>query len=411
MINIYHRKLYFYMVIIILIFNENLFYILPNNPYWRLLSILFSVILIGPKIQISAQNKSIFNFVLCFILIGFLSLVYTVLQGLQSVSQALLRYQSILMIVACLPFLKHSSRFGERMIRNAIEVVVTVVSTIYIVQSMLYPKYIFITAGLSLRNGFMRTVVGSTIFAIGLLLIIGDVISTYGRKGSLKYIVAAIITGYNILFIIQTRSLNFAIIASICFCIYRTIDTKKFRGKQKIWWRLTSGAILIVIVIWSIGYVGEIIGASLSNNESSSINRLGAYQYYLQLFSQYPLFGIGMIRNQAIDGLAQAGIAMKYYIDDIGLIGYLAQYGLVGFLCFLIWMKKVLKYLHANGDNAYWSILLFLIFLLPFNCLLNMDVGVLYIAFFFAMLVKEKKEEICENRLNEQLENEKKTII
>lgn len=388
-ISISKKRIYSFIVVIILILNENIFYLLPNNPYWKLLSILLCVILFGSKVSISAQYKSIFNFVTCFILVGLISQLYTVFGNLQSVPQAYVKYQSIWLIVACIPFLNNSSRFGKRTVRNAIEVVVTVMSFVYICQSLLYPKYIFITAGLSLRNGDMRTVVGSTIFAIGFLLLLGDMLAVRRGKERLKYITAAIIVGYNIIVIIQTRSLNFALIAAIFFLMLRTINAKNFRGKEKLLWQLFMGALAMGIIIWGIGYFYEIIGASLENNESSTVNRLGGYQYYFQLFLLHPLLGIGMIRNQAVDGLAQVGVAMKYYIDDIGFVGYLAQYGVIGLLCFFIWLRTLFIYLRQNGDNAYWSIFVFLILLLPFNSLLNMDVGVLYIAFLFVMIAKE----------------------
>lgn len=215
-------------------------------------------------------------------------------------------------------------------------------------------------------------------FLLGFLLLLNDFFYSGRKKSQIYYLVCLLIVGYNIIFINQSRSLLLALLISTGVFLYRHFISiiKNWRGK--ISWYLLIGIITILLIIWVLFYFKEVVASSLEIGESSSIVRLAAYRYYFSLFIEHPILGIGMIRNQIQDGLAQIGVAKRYFVDDIGLIGFIAQWGVLGIIIMANWLKSIIIAIKKNGSVLGWALLSAIIVIMPFNIFFNVGYGIIY---------------------------------
>ena len=112
-------------------------------------------------------------------------------------------------------------------------------------------------------------------------------------------------------------------------------------------------------------------------------------------------FGIGFIRNQRINGLAQIGVNNKLFIDDIGLVGCLAQFGILALVLQIKWIYEMVLKLKKYKQPLYIAIFAYILGIIPFDCLLNMDNGIVLV--FIVLIMVDKNTIFLDEKNNNKL--------
>lgn len=105
----------------------------------------------------------------------------------------------------------------------------------------------------------------------------------------------------------------------------------------------------------------------------SITGRLAMYAYYFNGFMQHPIMGQGFIKpiNSALTTLLYGQYGF-YYLEDVGIVGYLFTFGLVGLFLFLTFITKGMKTIISGykdrsifSDSVVLGVFMFLVFTMP----------------------------------------------
>ena len=357
-------------VCFIILLSEHLLYTVPNSPWFPLASIIGCACVARGKIVIADDIRPLYKMLSKIFGVYIISMIYTVVTRIQPIRDAIVKYYPLLLILvtAFLSFLCIYRKKDHSTVRCGIEWAATCVGTLYALQSLIYPKIIIITNGISEVHNGIRTVSGGILLAIGFLLLLENAMDTFCFSNLLKLLLVT----YGLLFVNRSRSLLFATFVAAIVVLNdkfkQYIKQSETSGRIA---KLIRGVILIVGAYFLVNFIGEVIGISYQMGESSSIKRIGAYKYYWNLFLQHPMFGIGYVGNQLVNGFARVGVAMGYYIDDIGIVGFIAQFGLLAVLINYVWYRYILKNIDNKSSAGIKAVITFVTIILPFNCIFN----------------------------------------
>ena len=91
----------------------------------------------------------------------------------------------------------------------------------------------------------------------------------------------------------------------------------------------------------------------------SITGRLAMYAYYFNGFMQHPIMGQGFIKpiNSALTTLLYGPYGF-YYLEDVGIVGCLFTFGLVGVFLFLTFITKGMKQLYLGIKIGQYLVIL-----------------------------------------------------
>ncbi len=153
----------------------------------------------------------------------------------------------------------------------------------------------------------------------------------------------------------QTRTVIIATIVAVVFMIMANIKSSS---------NYVIGIGIVVLIMGGICAVGIfdtfVRSFSLNGNEGfSTLNRLNEYSYYWKLFWKNKVFGFGFIppwRTNPYYNI-RAGISGVYFTDDVGIVGMLAQFGLLSTFFFVGWfcnvVARIIKHYRKHESSNY----------------------------------------------------------
>ena len=370
------------IILLLLIFIVEKFFLLFQQIDWKILYIAFALYMFlryKKRSQIFFYSKSV-NLYVFIIIICFLN---TTINGYLPFSNAVKGYLLLSFICLYYPLSVLIQRVSLEKAENTIILMGLIASVISILQI----KFGYNILGenfIGSRDGTLRLTLSVLLqqFA-GILLFYR--LSLVKGVARLKLLVLFFVLCFSIFTIAQTRSASFCYLVTMLFFFFKLYlqdRLKKTFGKKNL--------ILLCIVLAIVGiyigynYVSVEIGNSIEANESSSVKRMYAYEYYWGLFKEYLIAGIG-ITEGTLNALSVSGVYDKLYKDDIGIIGFLAEFGLLGLLGLVYFINSVSRKLKQHPYLPHVIFSLQLLILLPFNCPLNIDTGIFYFALFLAM--------------------------
>ncbi|SFC61946.1 hypothetical protein SAMN02910398_02719 [Butyrivibrio sp. YAB3001] len=192
------------------------------------------------------------------------------------------------------------------------------------------------------------------------------------KKRTLLNIFTFLIMIYAVLFYQSTRIIDIALVGamfSILF-LYRGSNNEKI---------IIKCIIIILLIIFLFNYTVIINSFSVDGDKAgSTLARLGAIDYFYELFSENPILGIGFIRPKNDELLAiWSGPLNIYFFGDLGLIGGVFQCGLLGIPLFILPLIRLLyvslRLLKDNWEIGIFSlsISIYYILLQPTICCIN----------------------------------------
>lgn len=254
-----------------------------------------------------------------------------------------------------------------------------------------------LTIGVGSREGF-RSILGDNLIRFSSLLTLDRFFFTKNREKMLYGILTALMI-YAIIYIGQSRSAIFAYLVSASLYIY----FHKYHYSFKIFFRkgfyplfLLAGGLIISILLYE--YIIDIVNASIALEESSSIKRQLSYQYYWGLFMDNFIFGIGLIEN-VLNKASYDGVINMLFKNDIGIVGFLAEFGIMGFIAFIILLIQILQTLSLIKNLKYSIICMQFFMLILFNFPLNVCDILIYFIFFLVCVSVYMNNEITKQSI------------
>lgn len=168
---------------------------------------------------------------------------------------------------------------------------------------------------------------------------------------------------------------------------------------------------IFVVLLSNSSYLDNLLQSfsTTSQYSLSTSARINAFHYYFDLWKNSPLCGIGVLNTNREDFYYIVHASVKggfTYYEDLGILGLLFNFGLLGFLIFLIpfrrFLKIILSYWNSNIKEKILLIGLFCYFI--FSCLLSQSVfdsqRILSLPFYIAIFeyVKYKNKKLPLNK-------------
>lgn len=214
-------------------------------------------------------------------------------------------------------------------------------------------------------------------------------------------IVCAIFKGDNL-------SKNLIIGSCMIIEILIHINSKGYGSEQSILDKKRFKKMILVIVLCAVALVSFIKGVvnGLISNDVGLQVRVEAYSYYLNQFSHKPLLGMGLIdptasaKNKVLVSGVRANGLSQYYLDDIGFIGFVNQFGIAGICLFLYLIKIMNRLTRYNSNNLIVeNLLLFVVYIIMNIALLPTNKTVLPMFVIMLVLMKKNKQ-FCKEMRN-----------
>ena len=369
-----------------------------------IVSISMVLILIRKKVSKSSVNKWCLLFL---IYVLFETIRNGIMYNLDA-SKMFLACHAYLLIIFC--FFIHSCEKKEeiyKFIIKAITIFSIITSILFIMQIFLYSNFkisflkIIEYPQLSMaekREFGIRLTFHSTLIIFSFLISCGQLKENKRNK---LHKCNLIFGAVYIFYICQTRMTSLAIVCSIAIIM--------------IFNRISGGLKKFIIVTLTIIVLIAPLGLeNLFDNKTGSVYaRIYSINLYTREFLENPVFGIGLLPDDGSSATIQKILhGEKGYanITDIGIIGYIVQFGIVGIALLIYLIKLVYGILkgYKKRDAKYYSLITSIIYILITSSTLSIFdtqriVILPFILFFvFDMECSNKTELEHSNRLLEE---------
>ena len=350
--------------ILLIFFAAESFFWMFNFLDWRityiLLCFLFFLLL---RTSYNLKSTGFRPFIQCYLLLWLVSAIYTFTHDAAPIQTEVRSYMMALpMLLLFRPFASMGHRYGVSSLMTPMVFFSRIVVIVLLLQ---YAGLINLIAEdtLSERDG-MRSFMGANAMTLGLFFELHRVLFRKDKDRIFSW-AWILLTLTCIILVNQSRSTIFAVLGGVVILFYyRWGKLMKRAGCIGAAIKIT---LVALVVYYTYNYVMGIINESISMKEASSIQRIDAYAYYWMVFLQHPLVGVGF---SSPNNLISEGTFLNLFTDDIGIVGYLAQSGLLGILMqtmIVINYVKCIKRLNNDWKYLFLTIGFFYILISPFN--------------------------------------------
>ncbi len=191
----------------------------------------------------------------------------------------------------------------------------------------------------------------------GLAIIYGAYRILFVKRKKVTYIIQTVICVAALVYVEQTRMMLIALAASILVMFFM----KPCKTANGI---LAKGLVIATVGIVNAALVIPKLIISLSRGNSIA-NRLIEIQFVYNVLHNQGMLGLGIISYNLQSSLYNHGIYSRVFLDDIGLIGYMARAGIWSVVLFIVPMIRMLWILLNAYKNEFtiflWSIYIYLI--------------------------------------------------
>lgn len=238
---------------------------------------------------------------------------------------------------------------------------------------IIFPNLLFQYEGW-IRDGFQRVEAG---MLFGVVL---SYLTVQAMEKNIRGIVYKFLLVFMISFLLLVTRVRFQSILAIVTIVVPFIFSKS-ESRSSFVVKFVALSLGIMVLIFNHQYIGSFL-SDLMNKGSyavSSTVRLDGINHYFSLMSQErAYFGLGYLNpSQPIVRVLMARTPWSiYYIDDLGMIGSVVQFGLFTIVTHLLLFIQAIKVLFKSrkvADNSYFAFLASLtVYMISSQVLLNM---------------------------------------
>lgn len=357
-----------------------------------LISLLAIIFFLHGKIRIGIKNKTDLIFlalvILCFAEIVHTSIIYHGMQTLTTTIKEALHYLSAFLVYVVLLNLTN----GKADILYFIRVIIKIS---FLCSLMALIAFVLLELGdiniLRLNTdsysfysrGSARFNIGMMIYIPGMMFSLVNMIKKCGSKLDTLTILLGFL---HVIIISKTRSLFvWILLALILYTYIGKLNRKKIIGLF----------FFAFIISYGVVYLPSIInGIQILAEDASFAYRLGAIEFYLGQLKDHPLLGMGLIgaTNNALGDLLY-GPLNRFYRVDVGIVGFVNGFGIIGLYWLLSYILNAFKTLRQHKEcESYlfreYSLLLFVFLVLASSNLLFMNSGLIFEMIILTYLIR-----------------------
>ena len=340
------------LAVFLLILSTSFFYLVPIS-IWnsvKIMSLLIIIFLVF-NLRCLFKNKGKFTlYIASFIFLCIGELIITKLrfnQGYISLFSMGI-YYFVIMLYFILVFYKVSRDKIKKVFINLSLILSILLIAQFIAYEFFGVTFLKIDVGGIQRFGQVRIGEGAFIISLGIILAVAEVIKRKEilcRENTINFL--SIILGMiDIIFIAKTRSILAFVLLSIGVMMLGS--AKNFIQQLKI----VSLSTIALIVLFSLPIMSKYQSLN-SEKDWSTIARKGAIAYYINQTKEMPLFGVGIINPSESKEMYDytRGPLGIYYRDDVGIIGFLNTFGVIGFIWYIALVIKILAIVFKSIIN------------------------------------------------------------
>jgi O-antigen ligase len=388
-----------YYLIVILFINESFFHLismtnLGSKLYLDILILLIPFMVITLKKCINVSVRYHYKKIIIIILVLLpISVITSNANHGQPYFLGLLAARFLLLYLYYFPFRLYVTKYGTHIVKKQVIWVATFLSIGYIIQKAVYPNIIIFQVTYGERFGDVRFIEGYVLIVIASFLALSKVFET---KENSKYIYlsAFILFQVYFLYVSQIRSSFF-----ICLILYIIILCIQYKRNPLLYTGLGVFGILVLFILIGDKVLNLIFYAlndiKFSSSEGNLYIRLEAIGFVLEEIKLSPIFGLGLYNGKLENYQEIVGISQRFYLSDIGIFGFLFQFGVVGVILtvfILVYLFKIiLKFLKTHKEKSYFYIMFinYFILIVIFNYIFNMETSVIYFVLTLALLEQD----------------------
>ncbi len=250
-----------------------------------------------------------------------------------------------------------------------------------------------------MRAGFLRAGIGSEFFAISIILLVSRFLVQYRKKKKFSFKILAWIAFFTIYFVlfICVRAEMLAIFLSCLILVFMGSDRRKIKLLV-----ILSGIVGVFLIAQSSVFEKYMMIDKIEGGGSIT-GRLEMYEYYFKGFLDKPILGQGFLypSTNALK-ILMYGRKGYYYLEDVGIVGFVFTFGFVGIMLLSYMVFKGFKNIsalfksHLLFDDPE-TLGLFVFFILTFPTLFMGDYArngfFPFILFFMTPIIEESKND------------------
>lgn len=242
-------------------------------------------------------------------------------------------YMSV--IIAIFPICYLQERIKDKdYLKKVIKYLAAIAAFLSILQVQLYNYGIQILdlGDIALRGGHLRYTISGHFVSISFLITFFD----FYQKRKIKDFIILLLESCFFIYAFQTRTVIVYLIVTLFF-VFLFMNNKK----------RPVVVILFLGILFILAISVNVSAEKYINifNEDGIIVRILAIRYFIGEFLKHPLIGMGFIdpgtNNIVLSSILYGNVGVyagKFHLDDIGIVGLLAQQGVIGFLFYIVWM-------------------------------------------------------------------------
>lgn len=191
----------------------------------------------------------------------------------------------------------------------------------------------------SFRNGTIRFGVGGLIVYISVVISITRVLQKEYRNIDIYNIVLGLL---QIIFVNKSRTMILYFVMVFLIAVIREKKTNKFYKNLVVFALLTVGVCVFCFLDTILSEVVKYI-----DDDASLFVRLEAIEFYMEQFKQKPILGMGLLSADRTSNswrlVSGYNPSHFYYREDVGAVGLLNKFGIVGVLWVVCFLRKIWK--------------------------------------------------------------------
>lgn len=338
-----------------------------------IINIILSILMFVPMLLTRKpflKSRLYWRYIVTFVSIGIVEIFYTKLVYPDEPIINAFRAASPFLVILSYFIFAAALNYNEEMFIQMIVDIATLLAIICVFQAIIYGlsgikiiKLYGFSYGESqviVRNGRIR-ILGSDYVSfvsfISMGLLYSDRYSSkLRRKAGVNVLLALVFDA----FCTQTRAMLLAEVIVLTVVVFKLSKSKLFKT-------LMIFAVLVVCIISSSDIYQTLVDISLTITnriDYSLYHRVDEYSFYFQSFLKRPIFGVGLLtlnpQNRAYFYLFSKNGYYAY--SDVGIVGILAHFGILGLLLYLYPVINTYKIWRTSKKTSSLDTLNFCIF-------------------------------------------------
>lgn len=338
-------------VFILILINENFFYLKFVNFNYKLSNLLILILCITISIIKLLRNNEKLLFKNQILVISALISIEIIVAKIVSNQEILdgfdmsINLQKYLMYFYIYLVMVRNKK-AEKVVSMTI-ITSVAISIIYTIQAFLYPKIIFLNMIYFQREGRTRFYTGIAFIIFSIFLCI----EKYYKENKKKYILYFAIMTFEVIFVGQTRNITIVLMFMFIIYLFKNFHIRSINIKKLI--SISFFSTIFFIFLLKSNYIYDIFYSSImevKTKTGSAGFRINEIYYYIGGFLKRPLLGNGLYYDGSLIGFEVLGRQYGYFQNDIGVLGSLFTFGVIGISAFLYLLFKIFK-ISKNIEN------------------------------------------------------------